>query len=105
MHRDAPTECGDDLRSRLADRDDGRLPRDERLDQVAKVAALESSAENDDNPALEAFDGPACRLDVGRLRVVDEADAADFGDWLQRMLEPRESFDGARHRRTVYTCE
>ena len=65
---------------------------------VGEVAALEPPAEDHDQPVVDALDGPRRRLDVGGLRVVDEADALDRGDRLERVLEAGESLDGAHHR-------
>src|ERR1700680_4111248 len=36
---------------------------------------------------VETLDGAQCRLDVGRLRVVDEPDTVDLGDGLHGVLE------------------
>ena len=60
--------------------------------------------------AVEALDRAARRLDVGRLRVVDEPHAADLGDRLQRVLEAgerrdrRASWRRARRRRARATA-
>ena len=51
---------------------DRRRPPVQRGPQVAQVAALEAAADDRHEPALEALDRPPRRLDVGRLRVVDE---------------------------------
>ena len=52
-------------------------------------------------PVVEALDRAPRRFDVGRLRVVDEPHAADLADRFERVLEPGEALDRARHRRRL----
>ena len=49
-------------------------------------------------PTGKAFDRPARRFDVRRLRVVDEADAADRDPRLHHMLETAEALAARHHR-------
>ncbi len=53
---------------------------------------------NHHQPVVEALDRAPRRLDVGRLRIVDEPDAADLADRLERVLQAGEAFDRAGHR-------
>ena len=52
----------------------------------------------DDHAVIEALDRRGAPLDVGGLRVVDEPDAANLADRLERVLETGEPFDRPRHR-------
>ena len=86
-------------RPRFADGHDGSRARGQRFAQQAEIAALEPAADNRHQPGVEALDRPQRGFDVGRLRVVDEPDAADVGDELHRVLETVKRFDGRRQRR------
>ena len=83
----------------LADRHDRAAARAQRRAQRAEVAALEAAAEDHDHPSSKLSIARARRLDVGRLRVVDEPHAADRRHRLERVLEAGEPLDRARHRR------
>ena len=52
------------------------------------------------SPASKLSNRAQRRIDVGGLGIVDEADAVDLGDGLQRVLEPREALDSAASSRS-----
>ena len=67
------------------------MPGGQRLDQIAEIAALEPPAQNHHHALVEALDRSARRLDVRRLRIVDESHAGNLGDRLERVLETRKT--------------
>ena len=83
---------------RFPDCEDRGAPRAQRLAQQRQIAALEAAAHDHHEPAIEALDRPLCRLDVCRLRIVDESDAVDDGHRLERVLEAGERLDGTHDR-------
>ena len=64
-----------------------RLTLTQRRGQLTEVAALVAAADDRDQAGVHALDRPARRLDVGRLRVVDEPHAVDLAGQLHRVLE------------------
>ena len=74
----------------------------QRFAQQRKISALETSAHDHDEPAIEALNRPLRGLDVCRLRIVDESDAADDGDRLECVLEAGERFHRAHDRVVRY---
>ena len=91
--RPAPTSASASRTSgaRFADRDHRAAARRERLAQLAEIAALEPAADDRDQPASKLSIDRARRLDVGRLRVVDEPHAADLGDRAPSRARGRET--------------
>src|SRR5262249_55745876 len=62
-------------------------PAPERPAQQPGVAALDPPADDRHEVAVEALDRPQRRLDVRRLRIVDEPDAAGVGHQFHRVFE------------------
>ena len=64
--------------------------------QLGVALALAASAEDDVERGIIGRHGPTRGRGVRRLRVVDEADAADLGDGLEAMRDPGKGLESLR---------
>jgi len=69
----------------------------DRLPQAREIRPFIPSSEDENNPLVEALDSLDRCIHCCRLRIVDELDTAQAGDFLQAMLEPGEPPNGAPH--------
>ena len=73
----------------------------DRVEQGRERLALLAAAEDRVDAALEGADADRGGGDVGRLGVVDEADAADLGDLLEAVRDAGEAAQPLAHRLAV----
>ena len=95
VHGHASVQRGMNQQPRLADRHDLGLPALERRVRSPKLPPLKRPPRITHLAGIEALNRAQRRVDVGGLGVVDEADAVNLGDRLQRVLEPLEALDRA----------
>ncbi len=91
--------------SRRADQQCKNGPLAQRFLQQRVITAFVFSAQNDQDSPGKGFQRLQRGIDVGGFRIVVIADASDFRDKFEAMLNARERADSARDGRRLGPCQ